>query len=74
MTTPNATATANASRGLPVFALATMALFVLKVGSVGSFGAISWWLVFTPLFIGVGIALLFLTIFLVILLIAVLND
>lgn len=72
--TPTATATATASRGFPVFAFATMVLFVLKVGNVASFGDISWWLVFAPLLLGLGIALIFLVIFLIIVLIAVWND
>lgn len=75
---PTANATATASRGLPVFALATMVLFILKVageaGASWGLANISWWLVFAPLLLGFGIALIFLTIFLIFVLIAVWND
>lgn len=77
-TTPTATASATASRGLPVFALATMVLFVLKVageaGATWGLANISWWLVFTPLLIGFAIAAVILVIALIIVLVAVWND
>lgn len=65
--TTNNSATATASGGIGFFGLLTIVLVVLK--ALGYLN-ISWWLVFTPLFVGWGIALIFLLIFLVIVIVS----
>ena len=62
MSNPNNTATATASGAFPVFTLITGVLLVLKLGSVGPFGALSWWWVFAPMIAGFGIAIVFILI------------
>jgi hypothetical protein len=67
-------ATASASVAFPVFTLITGVLLVLKLGNVGSFGDLSWWWVFAPMLAGLGIAIFFILIFLIILVIVAFLD
>lgn len=66
MSNTKSTATASASVGLPVFTLVVAVLFVLKVAAINgaSWGLdISWWLVFAPWLVGLGITITFLAVF-----------
>lgn len=74
--TPQATATATAS--FPVFGLAFVVLFILKVaglaGASWGLANLSWWWVISPLLIGLGLtAVVLLVVFLVIVAIAIFN-
>ena len=69
MSNSNNTATASASVAFPVFTLITGVLLVLKLGNVGSFGALSWWWVFAPMIAGFGI---FVAVLVILLLVALL--
>jgi hypothetical protein len=70
--TTNNTATASASAGFPVLGLAFAVLFVLKVagqaGASWGLASLSWWVVFSPLLVGLG---LFVFVLLIILLVAI---
>lgn len=71
---PQATATASAA-SFPVFAFASLVLFVLKVGGIGNFATMSWWWVAAPMLFGFALYFTFLIIFiLIVVLVAVFGK
>lgn len=66
------TATASASVGFPVFTIAFAVLFVLKVageaGATWGLANLSWWWVFSPIFVAIGLTVFWLIVMAVIVL------
>lgn len=72
MTDKTSTATASASVAFPVASLAVFVMLIMKVGNIAGFASVSWWWVFSPWLISLGLFVVVIAVILIIGLLVVL--
>lgn len=55
MSEKTSTASATASVGFPVASLAVFVMLIMKLGNIAGFASVSWWWVFSPWLIAIGL-------------------